>query len=368
MNDGKRILELLSTEGSYGDSPSGELAVMLAGAFFSRLPEEIISGGGFTLPELSPELNRDANTLADLASHIKETLATSTLSVPFLMTVESEAYGGEVEPPQGKDYKTDAYRFPLRSIDGDMKVLDPTIDGRLPVVLDTVAKLKSRYPETTIIADVGAPLAILSSLLDTAEILKAFIRSKKELHDKLERIAENTISYAKALVAKGAEIIVINDNFSTPAIVGDFFEEFTVPYINRIREEVRAAGGLAVVHICGEVELFGEGLNLLSTEVLSADTAASIKALRGIVGGKTLMAGVSHAALSSDNGEGLLSEVKRAVAEGARIITPSCGADLTVKVERLRELVRAACEGNLKDLDFLEPHGLKSKIDCSSRI
>lgn len=359
MNDGKKILELLS-----GDSPSGELAVMLAGAFFSRLPEEIMKVGGFT----SPELSRDASILADLASYIKETLAVSTLSVPFLMTVESEAYGGEVEPLQDKDYKTDAYRFPLRSIDGNIKILNPTIDGRLPVVLETVAKLKSRYPGTLIIADVGAPLAILSSLLDTGLILKAFIRTKKELHDKLERITENTISYAKALVAKGAEIIVITDNFSTPTIVGGFFKEFTVPYINRITEEVRAAGGLAVVHICGEVELFGEGLNLLSAEVLSVDTAASIKALRGIVGAKTLMAGVSHAALSSDDGEGLISEVKRAVAEGARIITPSCGSDFTVKVDRLRELVRATREGKLKDLDFLEPHGLKSKIDCSSRI
>ena len=336
MNDGQNILELLSP-----GRPSSGALVITPGAFFSRLCEEIIQGGGFT----APDLNKDPLRLADLACYIKDALGAPTLSLPFLLTVESEAYGGEVEPSQVGGLNTGAYDYPLSSIGDTLRGLDPSIDGRLPVAAETLSILREREPSTPIIADVGAPLSILSSLLDTGEILKAFVRDKELLHDKLAHITDNTISYAEALIKSGASIIVVMDNFSTPGIVGDFFQEFTVPYINRITEGVRKAGAAVIVHICGDLGRFGEDLNLLSAEVLSVDSAVSVKsieALRGVISNdKVLAVGVSHTALCSDTSEGVVDEVRRAVKNGARIITPSCGLDVGVKPLRLRDMVSA---------------------------
>lgn len=332
MNDGQKILDLLSLGRSLN-----KVLVITPGAFFSRLPEEIIQDGGFT----APDLNKDPLRLADLACYIKDALGAATLSLPFLLTVESEAYGGEVEPSQVGGLKIDGYDYPLKSIGDTLKVLDPSIDGRLPMVAEALSILREREPSTPIIADVGAPLSILSSLLDTGEILKAFVRDKESLHDKLARITGNTISYAEALIKSGASIIAVMDNFSTPGIVGDFFREFTVPYINRITEGVRKAGAAAVVHICGDLTRFGDDLNLLSAEVLSLDSVDLIEGIREILHNKVIAAGVSHTALCSDTSEGVIAEVRRAVKNGARIITPSCGLDVGVKALRLRDMVSA---------------------------
>jgi uroporphyrinogen decarboxylase len=184
-----------------------------------------------------------------------------------------------------------------------LKIADGNAD--LHYVIDAIRltkkELNGRVP---LIGFAGAPWTILSYMVEgrgskTFSRAKKFLYSQpKESHALLEKITESTISYLKAQIAAGADIVQLFDSWAGVLSPGQY-REFAIPYISRICDAITEV----------PVTVFAKGaffarkdLAELSCQVIGLDWNMGIAESREMVGNKTLQGNMDPCLLYSDYG------------------------------------------------------------------
>ena len=183
-----------------------------------------------------PAAHRDAQKMAELSIAMRMQTGLENLGIPFCMTAEAEAFGGEVE--DGDEITSPhMVQYPLKSVKQwrDLKELNPHTDGRLPIILECTAILSQRFSETPVIGNLVGPLSLATSLVEATVLFKALKQEPEDVHGLLRFLTDNSIRYGEALIGHGANVMVISDPSATGEILGPcLFKEFVLPYLNRI--------------------------------------------------------------------------------------------------------------------------------------
>ncbi len=303
---------------------------------------EVMEEGGFF--PLSPDLHSDPAMLASLALAVQDATGLENLALPFRMTVESEAYGGETEESLVSGAGRTEPCYPLESVKdfSALKTLDPERDGRLPKTLSAVGILSKGRTELPVIGDLVGPLGLATSLVDTKTLLKSLLREPAEAHAFLSFLAEGTARYGRALVGAGADVVSITDPASTAEILGpEFFKEFAVPYLNRITAAMHTEGVPVMVHLCGDIRGLRDAPRGLRAECVSVDPRVSIADARLLLPRHRIMGNLDPELLAS----GTTGEVREAVTgildQGPDIVAPGCAVGPGAAAEKLGAMVSA---------------------------
>lgn len=323
----------------------------LAGEAVDRKPV-ICPGGMMTMASREvmaktgcfwPEAHRDAEKMAALSIAMHDEAGLENLGIPFCMTVEAEAWGGEVE--DGDEVTEPCIvNYPLKTV-GDwrsLRRLDPLKDGRLPVIIECTRILKERRPDVPVIGNLVGPLSLATSLVDAITLFKALKKEPAEVHNMLSFLTENCIAYGEALIESGADIVVIADPSATGEILGPkMFNEFALPYLNRMIAALHVKGKPVIAHICGDIKPVYGQLNSLDADCISVDSAVNMKEAKNALPSKRLMGNVSTKLLQNGPLKSIQS-VSKGLLDSVDILAPACGISAKTPVVHIMAMTEAA--------------------------
>ncbi|KKO20608.1 MAG: methyltransferase [Candidatus Brocadia fulgida] len=291
-----------------------------------------------------PSVHRDAEKMAALSVAMHDKAGIENLGIPFCMTVEAEAMGGEVE--DGNEVtEPHMVQYPLKSVEEwrNLKELHPFKDGRLPVILACTFLLSQGYPDIPVIGNLVGPLSLATSLIDAMTLFKALRREPEEVHRMLAFLTDNGIRYGEALIKNGADLMVISDPSATGEILGpELFREFALPYLNQMIHRIHTLRKPVMVHICGKITPVYESLKRLDAEGISVDSVVSIKEMRNAIPGKKLMGNVSTILLQNGPVDKIQAVSRNLLDFGVDILAPACGLSAKTPVRHIRAMTDIA--------------------------
>lgn len=333
MTEKERLLKTLA--GEYVDRKP----VICPGGMMTMASREVMAKTGYVWPEA----HRDAEMMAALSIAMHDEAGLENLGIPFCMTVEAEAWGGEVE--DGDEVTEPCIvNYPLKIVSEwrNLKRLDPLKDGRLPTIVECTRLLKQKRPDVPVIGNLVGPLSLATSLIDAITLFKALKREPEQVHAMLGFLTDNGITYGDALIGGGADIITIADPSATGEILGPkLFNEFALPYLNRMIAAIHAAGKPVIVHICGDVKPVYDSLKGLAADCISVDNAVNMNDARNALTGKRLMGNVSTRLLQ--NGPlNNISGVSRSLLDSVDILAPACGISAKTPVMHIKAMTEVA--------------------------
>jgi [methyl-Co(III) methanol-specific corrinoid protein]:coenzyme M methyltransferase len=145
------------------------------------------------------------------------------------------------------------------------------------------------------------------------------------------------------MAENGAAAIAIADPTATGEILGPrFFEEFAVPYLNRLTEAIQKLDLPVIVHICGDVNMVKPGLAKLCANAVSTDAMISLPKLKAELGGRTVMGNVSTYLLEFGNPDGISAAARALADRGIDIIAPACGLSTSTPLTNIRAMTGQA--------------------------
>lgn len=211
-----------------------------------EIPKEAVKKAGVKFPDV----HKNAKEMAALSKSIRECNKDLFSVVPFCMTVEAEALGGQINlgdekaGPRVSNYtfKTIEDLKGLKGIDFETK--------RIKEVLKSVEILKKQ--RETVIMDVQGPFTIISSLIDPRVFYKAVRKNKDEVERLMEIVEKGSVEFIKEGIKKGADIISFGDSAGTLDILGPkTYKELGGKYTYNVLKEAINYLGDSIIHICG---------------------------------------------------------------------------------------------------------------------
>lgn len=207
--------------------------------------------------------------------------AVSAISDP---TREAHAFGANVVIPKQeapycaepliKDYDQLSKLKPLSPYD-DIRTLD-----RIKAVEEYAKHVKHKVP---IIGWVEGVLAEAADLREISQLMMDLILEPEAVNELMEIIYEYQLSFAKAQVEAGADIIGIGD--AAASLVGPaLYEEFALPYEKKLVREIHAMGAKTKLHICGNIEPLLEQLVEVESDIVDVDWMVNFEKAVHILG------------------------------------------------------------------------------------
>lgn len=333
MTEKERLLKVLA--GEKADRPP----VICPGGMMTMASREVMIKTNC----LWPEVHRDPERMAELSIAMHDAAGLENLGIPFCMTVEAEALGGEVE--DGDEVTEPCIIvYPLKTVAEwrGLKELNPLEDGRLPVIIKCTGILHRKRPDIPVIGNLVGPLSLATSLIDAITLFKSLRKEPSEVHGMLNFLTENSIRYGEALIAGGADIIAIADPSATGEILGPrMFRDFALPYLNKIISRMHELKRPVIAHICGDVRSIYVPLKDLAADCISLDSAVDMREAKAALPGKRLMGNISTRLLQNGRTDHIRTASRNLIIAGIDILAPACGISAKTPVRNIKAMTGA---------------------------
>ncbi len=198
-----------------------------------------------------------------------------TISDPFREAVD---LGLDVEfPEDGLPIR----RRPLLEETGNLARLhpiDPALGRRMTDRLDAIRILRERVGGTVpIMGWVEGALAEAADLRGESVLMLDLLDRPEWVTEVLEVLVEQAISFARAQVAAGADIIGLGDAIAS-LVSPQMYRSFALPYEQRIFEAVREAGAIPRLHICGNTSRIVADMAKSGASIIDLDWMVDLRA------------------------------------------------------------------------------------------
>ncbi len=228
-----------------------------------------------------------------------------------------------------------------------LKVPDPLAGGRMLGRVQAVALFKEKVGKHKWIEGwVEGPIAEAADLRGINTILMDLYDDPIFVRDLFEFILAMELSFAKAQIEAGANIIGMGD--AAASLVNHaLYTELIWPYEKRLVDGIHALGGRVRLHICGNTRHISEGMGKLGCEIVDLDYLNPVGQARSKVGPDQILLGNIDPVSVLQNGtpETIFKEIEKCHQEaGARYIV-SAGCEVprdtpTGNLHVLREYAR----------------------------
>lgn len=183
----------------------------------------------------------------------------------------------------------------LRDVD-NLKLPDPTKDGRLHVYIDCVKTLVREIGNDAFIYaffDQGPfSLAAILRGMETWMMDLALRKDLKLVHKLIDFCRQAGEIFGKALVDAGAHVVGIGDAVASPDVVSPvFYEEFAFPYEQQMADNINSYGGRFGIHICGNVTAILPKLSETEAKLLDIDYKTDLNEAKRICRDKVAIRG-----------------------------------------------------------------------------
>lgn len=242
--------------------------------------------------------------------------------------------------PAIKDYATDLPK---------LKIVDPYKDGWLPLVLESVRRLKGLCKDKiAVVGYLQAPFRCAAMLRESSKVYIDMRKNKEYLHQLMEFTTINDLVFGSALVHAGADIIMISDPTSSGDTISRAqWEEFGFVHTKELVKHLKKTGVKIFLHVCGNVIDRVGSFAELGVNGISVDEKVDLAEARRIVGNKVCLIGnVSPTHIVTKSPSEIIEEsqscIERAGKEGAFILSGGCQIPPEGKPENIRVMVETA--------------------------
>lgn len=240
----------------------------------------------------------------------------------------------------------DVSAYAIESVEDYGKL--PRIDtgkGRAKVVLDAIRILREETDGVPIIGNLTGPISTASSVMEPVVFYKELRKKNKQAHAYMDFITRQLISFGRAQIEAGADVIAISDPSGTGEILGPkYFEEFAVTYLNQLLDGLQEEKMGTIVHICGQMSPVYKEVNMVRSSVLSFDSVVPMKEARANLKDRVLMGNVSTFALEFGEQEKVRTLAKGCVKSGSDIISPACGLGMKSPLANVQAILKCLKE------------------------
>ena len=243
---------------------------------------------------------------------------------------EAHGFGARVILPEdGVPYCEEPLIRELADI-RKLKPIDPCEDVRMADRLLAVERYRSeagtKYP---ILGWVEGALAEAADLRGVSTLMMDLFEAPEAVHELLEICTEQSIRFAAAQIAAGADYIGIGD--AVASLVGPrHYEEFALPYEQRIIRAVHDAGARAKLHICGNISPLLSLVPESGADIVDVDFMVDFAAANRAFAGKCSACGNFHPVevLLQGNPETVRQAVRSCTAAGNETAFIAAGCEV----------------------------------------
>ena len=291
-----------------------------------------------------PEAHLNSEKMAELAAGGYEILGFDTIMPEFSVQQEAEALGCLVDwgsPTMMPDAKT----HPVKEID-QLQIPENLLEKpSMKVVLEALELLRRTYGDHVgIIGKVMGPWTISYHLAGVQDFLLWTLTDPDKVRGFLDRLKEVTITFAKAQLQAGADVLVIADHATGDLVSPKTYQDFLLPIHQEINQRI---GGPTILHLCGNcfdrLRLFVEaGFDGYHFE-WQVDSKKAVQvvnhemSLIGNIANKDILFGGSP--------EDVYIQARYSIEAGVDILAPECAVPLQTPLANLKAIVEAAKEG-----------------------
>lgn len=165
-----------------------------------------------------------------------------------------------------------------------LKVPSPLGGGRMTDRVNGVALLRERAGDDLAVEGwVEGPCAEAADLRGINTLMMDFFDDEEFVRDLFAFTTDMAISFAKAQIEAGADLIGIGD--AACSLVGPMvYENFVLAEEKRLVEAIHAAGGRTRLHICGNISALCESIRTLNVGMVDLDYMVDIATAREAFG------------------------------------------------------------------------------------
>lgn len=243
-----------------------------------------------------------------------------------------------------------------------IKVPNPYNDGRMPIYLEAIARLKQDVGKDKIIRTPGTgPFSLAGHILGTQEFITEIAMAeaeedddaKKYLHELMTVCAQSLIEFLKACAKEGADFLMCGDslaslNMTSPSV----YETYAYPYecmvfdeLNKLKKEGQFYN---ILHICGNNTRVKNLLGSTGCDTLEIDYMVDLPAYKRELDEKTCLFGNLNPAGALLNGtpqqvyDESMAVLDIAAKDGHFILGSGCEVAIGTPKENIIAMVKAA--------------------------
>lgn len=257
----------------------------------------IVPDMGVTMSEFigatTSEYYTNADVIVETEVALFNRLRHDSVGVSTTLRGMAEAMGSEIYYPRDN---ISSLKNPIVKKVEDiekLKIIDPTKDGKLPILLDALLKLREKIGSQV---DVGAsmtgPFSVCASVIGTETMLRWMVKKKEELHKVMQICTLNNEQYIKTLASLGFTTSFCDPVASTSLIKYSQFQEFALPYIKQnIQHCHKYMKSKPTVHICGKSKELWKDIADAGCGNWSIDNCEDLSLAKEIVGNQCVITG-----------------------------------------------------------------------------
>jgi MtaA/CmuA family methyltransferase len=229
---------------------------------------------------------------------------------------------------------------------------DPERDGMLPELLDATRRVTAALDGRALVvgeADQG-PFDLAALLLGPEPFFIALMDA--EQHEGVVRLleycTEQSLRYALAQAAAGADFVEIGDSTAGPDVCSPrIYRKFAYPFEVRLAAELSARGVPLVLHICGNTTAIMGDMAATGAALLEFDYKADMVRCRVAAGDRVLVGNVDPSGVMALGTPEQVSQACREAirvlgANGRFILSPGCTLPATTPAENVEAMMEAA--------------------------
>ncbi|MBR6557849.1 MAG: uroporphyrinogen decarboxylase family protein [Clostridia bacterium] len=255
------------------------------------------------------------------------------------LSVEAEAFGAKV-----RFYDDDVPTVEKGIIDdiSDVEsILVPEVGaGRTSICIDGVKKAKKVITDIPVFCGVIGPYSLAGRLFDMTELMIECFDSPDEVKILLSKATEFIIKYIKAFKEVGADGVIMAEpaaGLLSPSLA----EEFSMPFVRQIFDEINSDDFIICYHNCGKTaENMLDMIGDLSADIIHLGNAINIKkALEVLPRDKIIMGNVDPVSFKTGTPDSVAADVQRVFDEcsgyGNFMISTGCDVPAAAKTENI---------------------------------
>lgn len=231
------------------------------------------------------------------------------------LSVEAEAFGARV-----RFYKDDIPAVEKGIIDDiayAQNIVVPEVGaGRTSICIDGIKKAKEVITDIPVFCGVIGPYSLAGRLFDMTQLMMECFDSPQEVSVLLDKATKFILKYIKAFKEAGADGVILAEpaaGLLSPALA----EDFSMPYVKRIFDEVNSDDFIICYHNCGNAaEKMLPMIAELNSDIIHLGNAIDLKkALRELPEDKIVMGNVNPVLFRTGTPDDIRADVQRVADE-----------------------------------------------------
>ena len=186
-----------------------------------------------------------------------------------------------------------------------LRVPDPQTDGRMPVYLDAIRRLKVRFGDQVAIRSPGTgPFSLASHLMGTERLLLELADADQEPGGAAEQALLELLGlttaaltrFAKACLEAGADMVVAGDSLASIDVISPaMYQKWAWPFERKFFDEIdpvaRQCGATTLLHICGNTTPVLDLMSQTGARILELDSKVDLKVAKQKIGKRVCLLG-----------------------------------------------------------------------------